>query len=79
MEQSFLIRRRNSMANSFWTGGPAAYAKAIAQQYQQTLAELDAKLPQCQDDAERQEILSAIEAVKAEMKKKLRRIDAMDF
>ena len=67
------------MADSFWTGGRKAYADGVKEHYQAELAELAARLEDCQDERQKRDIEQEIEAVKSELKGKLNGIDGQIF
>jgi|GEM_PF-5656964 len=67
------------MTNSFWTGGPAAYARGVKEHYQEKNTELHARLKDCRDDTKRKEIEQEIAAAKAELKDKLGGSDSLIF
>ena len=67
------------MNDSFWEGGPAAYAKALKDQYGSKLESLKASLKECQDKGQQNDIRREIDATKLELKKKLRAIKFSRF
>ena len=67
------------MADSFWTGGPDAYAEGLKQHYEALLQELHRRLGDCQDESLCHEIELEIANTKAVYKEKLRELDKLIF
>ena len=62
------------MTDSFWAGGPEAYADALRARYQPKLHDLRERREQV-DDARRTELDTEIERIDSEYKSKLDSID----
>ena len=62
------------MTDSFWTGGPEAYADALREQYKPQLDDLR-KRRDAADDAERVKLDTEIERLETECKSKFDSID----
>lgn len=62
------------MTDSFWTGGPDAYAKGLREQYEPLLANLRKRFDSA-DETDRAKLESEIARTEAEYKSQLNAID----
>ena len=67
------------MTDSFWTGGPRAYADGINAEHEAKIEKLNAALVDCEDEHNKRSIEQEILAVKAEFKEKLYGSDRQIF
>lgn len=67
------------MTNSFWAGGPIAYATGLKEHYEARLRELRARLDQCDSPSVSDAIEAEINEVRDELIKKLQEIDRLIF
>ena len=67
------------MVDSFWTGGPEAYAEGLKQHYQELLRELYGRLAECRDETERHDIEQDIATTQNVYKDQLNEIDELIF
>jgi hypothetical protein len=71
--------KTSSSAVPFWTGGPGAYLKAIAEKEAEALASLAARLKAETNPAVKSEIEEEIKAVKKRFREKRRHADRSLF
>ena len=67
------------MTDSFWTGGPKAYADGIKAEREAKLAKLNAALVDCEDEHNKRSIEQEILTIKTHFKEKLNGNDSLIF
>jgi hypothetical protein len=67
------------MTDSFWTGGPNAYADGIKAEHEAKLSKLNAALVDCEDEHNKRSIEQEILTIKAQFKEKFNGNDSLIF